>query len=263
MGLPRFDELREAEENNYNASMKRLGDSADLAEDFIDAYEAISRLLHETKDPPDHLHVVSVLFLAARYQLERATLDVLRARITDAFQATRRAVELAAFAAKISRHPHLAEVWLEAAKNETSYDEYRRKFGKDLFPESDNVLSQLGSRYDHGSKQFHGSPFSVGGRASVEQAEGSVEFEFRTFEIDNEDDAEPISSLLWVLDTHFRILKVFARILGDQLGPSITAWNVRENALEAKLDAHREKWRPVVMKRIARNSAADKQEGRL
>jgi hypothetical protein len=257
MKLSRLDELREAEENNYTASLERLGETASLAEDFIDAYEAVGRLLRQTKDPPDHLYVVSVLLLAARYQLERAALDVLRARITDAFQATRRAAELAAFAAKIHRHPHLSEVWLRAAKGETDYEKYRKKFSSDLFPVDDALLNRLGSRYDHGSKQFHGSPFSVGGRASVQAREGSVDFEFRTFEIDNEDDAEPASSFLWVLDTHFGILKVFLRILEAQLGQTIAGWKVRETALEAKLEAHRRKWEPVIRRRIERNLAED------
>ena len=260
MELPRLDELREAEEKNFAASVERLGDTVTLAEDFSDAYEAIARLLRGTDDPPGHLFVVSVLLLAARYQLEKAVLDVLRARISDGFQATRRAAELAAFAAKIHRHPHLADVWLEASKDEASYEKYRKKFSRNLFPEDDELLSRLGSRYDHGSKQFHGSPFSVGGRASVTAKEGSLEFGFRTFEIDSDDDAEPASSFLWVLDTHFGILKVFVRVLEEQLGTAVAGWEARQNVLELKLNAHRTKWEPAIRRRIERNSESDTSE---
>lgn len=252
MDLTRLDELRQAEENNFAASVERLGDTATLAEDFSDAYEAIARLLRDTNDPPAHLFVVTVLFLAARYQLERAVLDVFRARLSDGFQATRRAAEVAAFAAKIHRHPHLADVWLHAAKGEAEYEEYRKKFSKDLWPDDDELLSRLYSRYDHASRQFHGSPFSVGGRASIHTKDKSIEFGFRTFEI-GDDDAEPASSLLWVLDTHFGILKVFVRVLEEQLGSGVAGWAVRETALDAKLGAHRKKWEGAIRRRIADN----------
>lgn len=256
MKLSNLDDLRTAEEANYEVSLQRLGDTASLAEDFAEAYGALSRLMRETKDPKHHVYVISILFLAARYQLERAMLDVLRGRLTDGVQATRRAAELAAFAAKIGRHPHLADVWLEASKDDGAYQRYREKFSKDLFPANDELLKRLGSRYDQGSRQFHGSTFSVGGRASVTASAEGVEFEFKTFEIDDDEPAEPASVFLWILDTHFGILAVFVRVLEEQLGAKLTAWEIRKNALDAKFGAHREKWRPIITARSARNKAA-------
>jgi hypothetical protein len=240
-----YDQLRQNEEDCYKVSLARLGDTATLAEDVSDAYESISQLLVETKYPPEHFRVLIILFFAAQWELERAMLDTFRAKLTDALQPTRRAIELAAFAAKIDRDPPLADVWLEASRDEVSYKGYRKKFANP-FPKDDELLNNLGGRYDLCSKRFHGSLHSMETRAAIERRGRSLAFQFRPFESD--DDAEPAHTLLWILDTHLGILKVFVRVFSKQLGIALKSWEVRETALEAKMDHHWLRWRPVLEK---------------
>lgn len=174
-----MDHARAAEDQNYAASLQRLGDTASLVDDFLDTHIALGELLRRTKDPPGHLHVASLLFLSAMYEFHRACLDTLRGRLSDGVQCTRRAVEAAAFAARIARHPHLAEVWFRASESEEAYERYRRKFsGANLFPDDDELLVRLRSRYDHRSKQYHSSIHSVASRASLKLDEGKLDYRF-------------------------------------------------------------------------------------
>ena len=55
--IPNLEELRSAEENNFQVSLERMGNTASLVHDFSEAYRAISRLLRETRDPAEYLHV--------------------------------------------------------------------------------------------------------------------------------------------------------------------------------------------------------------
>ena len=47
--LPHLDRLRESEDLNFGASVTRLGDTATLIEDFVDAYEAMNNLEKATE----------------------------------------------------------------------------------------------------------------------------------------------------------------------------------------------------------------------
>jgi hypothetical protein len=188
------------------------------------------------------------MFLAARYQFKRAGIDCVRCRLTDCKQATRRAIELAAFAHRIHRHPHLAEVWADASKDDNAYDRYRKKFsGKALFPADHETLQTLSKSYDYCSKHFHGSPFSVGARTTIELGEGGLEFRFREFECSDQDKSEPAATFLWLIDTHLQILDVFAEVFEAQLGDLMRSWRVRATSLRGKLEEHVVKWRDAIV----------------
>jgi len=247
---PTLDRLRLAEENNFEVSVGRLGETASLVEDFADVYQSLCDLLRETTDPPDHLFSISLLYLSTAYQLEKACLECLRGRLTDAVQITRRGVEAAAFAARIARHPHLGELWFRASVTDGTYDEYRQKFGPaKIFPKDDAFLRRLYERWDQASRQSHTSVYSLSRRAGMQLESGRIEFKFNHFEVHDDDEAEPARALLWILDTHRGILQLFHMIFREQLGPEkLRAWEVRLNALEAKFVAHRERWREVILK---------------
>jgi hypothetical protein len=234
----------DADDNNYTVSLERIGDTATLVEDFVAAFEGLCELLRETEDPPKHLHTISILLLSTAYQFEKACLECLRGRLTDGIQITRRSIEAAAFAARIARHPHLAEVWFKASPHDESYDEYRKKFSPSkLFPADDELLQKLQRRWDYASRQIHTSVSSIARRASITLGGQSLEFEFRQFEVVDDDPSEPALSLLWILDTHLGVLLVFQRVFTEQLGELTKAGAVRMNAIDAKMEIHRELWR--------------------
>jgi hypothetical protein len=208
----------------------------------------MNNLLRQTQDPPEHLLAVSLLFLSAAYQLEKGCLECLRGHLTDSFQATRRAIEAAAFGARIARHPHLARLWFEASKDNDTYDDYREKFApKKIFPADDELLARLKARWDHASRVSHSSSYSVARRSSIHLEEDSLGFEFVVFEIDDEDRSEPARTLLFILDTHLGVLRVFESVFSDQLGFRLRSWEVRKNALDAKLAAYKERWRDLIL----------------
>lgn len=245
---PSLTRMREAEENNFQTSLERLGDTASLVEDLLAGYEALFRLLRETEDPPEHLFSVSLLFLSCAYQFEKACLECLRGRLTDSVQITRRAIEAAAFSVRIARHPHLAEVWLKASIEDGTYETYRKKFTAcKLFPAGDPVLERMGRRWDSSSRQSHTSAYSLSRRSSIRLEDDKLEFEFAQFEVEDADHSEPARALLWIMDTHFGVLQLFEGVLTQQLGPSgLSAWQVRKNALDAKFSEHKERWRPLI-----------------
>jgi hypothetical protein len=248
VSLGHLEQLRNAEECNYTASLSRLGQTATLIDDFSDAYRTLNDLLRQSQDPPEHLLAVSILLLSTEYQLEKACLECVRGHLTDSVQITRRAIESAAFAARIARHPHLAPLWFRASTDDGSYDEYKDKFSpKKIFPKDDELLAKLEDRWDHASRVSHSSAYSVARRSSIHLGEGSLEFGFKVFETDDEDRSEPARTLLYILDTHLGILRVFEKVLREQLGDLFKSWEVRRNGLDAKLAAYKELWRDVIL----------------
>lgn len=246
-----LSQFRRAEENNYLASAQRLGETLSLADAFHNTYLHLNDLLRQTKDPPNEIQVASIFLLAAEYELGQALLDSMRGRLTDAGQHNRRAVELAAFAARVKQAPDLAKVWIEASQDEGSYDEYVRLFrGKKIFPDDDELLKQLGERFSHTSKQFHASVYSVANRTKIEVIDDErLEFSFEHFEISEEDPTEPARTFLFTLDTHLKILAVFRRIFAKQLGPRLAEFDREAQALADAFVKERERWRPVVAPR--------------
>ena len=247
--IPNLEELRSAEENNFQVSLERLGNTASLVHDFDEGYRAIGRLLRKTKDPAEYLQAVSVLFLSSEYHLEKACLACLRGDLAGSHQVTRQAIEAAAFSARISRHHHLGELWFEASKDDDTWDEFMEKFSPSkIFPEDDDDLSRLRRRWDAASRRSHTNVYSLADRAGIRIEDGNLEFEFFRFGVRNEDESQPAGTLLWTLDTHFGILKIFERVFAEQLGEdNLRAWEVRRNALGLKLGQHKEIWRERIM----------------
>jgi hypothetical protein len=241
--------FREAEENNFQVSVSRLGNTATLIDDFVDAYQALFRLLRETSDPPEHFLAISLLMLSVAYEFEQACLHCLRGHLTDSMQATRRAIEAGAFAARIARHPHLAVVWSSASVKDDSYDKYREKFAPaKIFDDDDTLLNTLRDRWDSASRQTHTSVYSLARRSKAGHSEDGVYFEFNHFEVDDDDASEPARTFLWTLDTHAVILQLSVSVVAGQLGKArLAAWTVRWTALEAKFGAHREMWRTRII----------------
>jgi hypothetical protein len=91
-----LDEIREAEEANYQTSLKLLGDSVSLVQDLLDLHKAIAVAVPKSKLIMKPEYYVALHFtLAARYHLTIGSLAALRGHITDALRSGRMAIELA------------------------------------------------------------------------------------------------------------------------------------------------------------------------
>ena len=246
--MEEIEKLRAAEDNNYVATRAQIGDSASLVEDLVSLYGLLGALVKDSGVPPrDEVVAASQFLLACRYQLTMGALIALRGHLNDSFYFSRKAIELCAFAARVKNHPHLAMIWLQAWHNAASYDKFREKFspGK-LFPEDHTLLGALYERYDHCSKMVHPSVSSLGGHIEVTQGNSVFEFKFNYFQLKEDDASEPIRTILWTVDTHFGILRVFEEVLADVIAYDPARWNVRRNAVDAKIAVHKSRWLPIL-----------------
>src|SRR6266478_4228780 len=124
-----LDEIREAEEANYQTSLKALGDSVSLVQDLLDLHKVIATTAPKTKLILKAEYYVALHFiLAARYHLTIGSLAALRGHITDALRSGRMAIELAGFAARVTSYPDLAPVWIDANDSDEAYERYSRIF---------------------------------------------------------------------------------------------------------------------------------------
>jgi hypothetical protein len=193
---PEIERIRMAEQHNYRISRDALGDTTELADDCVQLYDSLPKLLtavsSEASDHEFAAHIGALTFYGAcRYQLTMSVLAVLRGHATDAMVFLRRAIELCAFGALVKRHPHKALVWLDAGTGDKAYKIYQEKFGtKSLFPSGDSVLTALWKRYDFCSKMMHGSICSVSRHIKEEGKEDYYNY----FDIEGPEDPNLVAS---------------------------------------------------------------------
>jgi hypothetical protein len=143
-------------------------------------------------------------------------LTCLRGHLSDSLYYLRKAIELCAFAALIKRDPSLAQIWFDAVDDDESYKIYRSEFTqKGLYPNDHILLSLLYERFDFCSKIIHSSTYSIARRFKMEQTEAQITLSLNYFELKNGDRSEPITTLLYILDTHFIILRVFEEVFPE------------------------------------------------
>jgi hypothetical protein len=94
----------------------------------------------------------------------------------------RKAAEACAIAARVQKHPHLADTWSHAVQGEVCYQKFHEKF-KALFPPNDPVLHEVFEFYDHSSKILHGSPLYLGGHVILQRpSPSSLDMDFNAFD---------------------------------------------------------------------------------
>lgn len=245
-----LESIRDAEEDNYRLAVKLLGDTVSLAQEVVDLYRLIRDIAVKSKIVARDEVVTPLHLLAAcEYQFTIGCLAALRGHLTDSHRSSRMAIEQAAFAARIKRHPHLAMVWLNAGQSDQAYADYRKKFsGGKIFPDDHALLRELSDRYDHDSKLGHPSVYSMASQTKVTKTDAGLNIQFHYFQLKNNDPAEPTSTFLWIVDTHFKIVRLFEEILAEAIVHDRAAWDVRCNAVEARLVIHKAKWKKVLGK---------------
>jgi hypothetical protein len=247
--MDELDQVYELEAVNYAEARRVLGDGVGLVQDLIGLYTALTDYLKVSKiGPRDEIVVSSEFLMACRYQLVMGSLSVLRLHLTDSFYYVRKAIEFCAFAGRVKKHPHLAMVWLKAGESAKAYKDYREKFspGK-LFPQDDAVLGQLSQRYDHCCKMTHPSLFSVGFHTRIERTEKIFSMDFNYFDVKPGDPSEPFRAFLWIIDTHFGIVRIFEKVFADALEPVKQNWEEQRNTVDQRIGVFKAKWKPRII----------------
>ncbi len=244
-----IEKLRIADQNNFEVAWRSMGDSGTLVEDLVELYAYLGDLVKRSGVvPSDEIVAGSMFLLACRYQLVVGAITAVRGHLNDSGYFTRKAIELCAFAVRIKNDPTLAMKWLTAWKDGSSYKEFRKEFrSKKLFPMGHELLRQLYDRYDFWSKMVHPSVFSFGGHVEATRGQDVFELEYSYSQLRDADPSEPIRTFLSIVDTHFGILRVFEEILSDVITFDKAGWEVRRNAVDAKLAVHKHKWREVLL----------------
>jgi len=242
-----IEEIRESEEHNYQTSKKLLGDTFSLADDVLDLYRVLADIASTSPLVVRDEHVTALHFLtASQYQLTMSVLAALRGHIMDALRDTRLAIELCAFAARVKRNPGLALVWLNAGTADDAYEAYRKQFKtSNLFPRGQRQLRDLGERYDSAAKLSHPSIYKMAGHTRFTRTATALNIEFHYFQVRRDDPSEPARTFLWVIDTHFKILRVFEDTIAKTIAHDRARWDLRTTTIDAKLDGHKERWRKL------------------
>ena len=240
------------EEKHLAISRQKLGPTAQLVSSTERLYSFLGEVIDAISAPEDlHEMVLSVARcgLACSFRFVMAINSAFRGHLSEAIASTRGAIEQCGFAARIRRHPHLARVWLDAGLDEEHYEKYRTKFGPSkLFPADNVVLTELYSRYDLCSKLSHPSIYSVGGQFKPMMDQGVPTLTFEFFDSKSDDEKEPAATLLWVVDTHYGIIKVLLSTLEDLSGFSDRTRDEELAKFQAHLDYEKKKWEPILLK---------------
>lgn len=240
----------EAEANNFASTTAYLGQTLELIQDFTELYQRLVDTFvlqgtgKITKNEEQQFAAAACLHLVmkSRKDFTLGVLQLLRAYRGMALVLLRGATEACAFAARIIKHPHLGNVWLNAALNGDAYEKYKDKF-TNLFPKDDELLTRLFEFYDRSSKTIHNSIYSLAAHLSYGTEEGKSVIKMNAFDLP--EGYHVVTALYYTLDAHKLILKIFARSLKEHI-KELNVWETRYNAVEAKLDFHREKWKTVV-----------------
>jgi hypothetical protein len=245
-----IEHVAQSEERNYSTSEAVLGDTLSLVQEMVDLYQLVVSLIEKSGVPPKDEIVAGAQFLAAcRYQLVVGALALLRGHVNDSFHFSRKAIELCAFAARVKKHPHMAMIWLQAWRSPDAYNAFREKFspGK-LFPQDHAILGKLYDRYDFASKFIHSSVYSTARHIQVvHETPSSFHLDFDYFQLKETDRSEPAGTFLWIIDTHFGILRVFEGVLDAVINSNRQRWDVSRNYVDSKIGMHKAKWQPILL----------------
>lgn len=246
-----LDEIHDLEERNYLTSKEVLGDSLLLVEDVHGLYRLLTELIFNSGiEPKDEVIAVDYFMLACQYYLTIGMLALLRGHINDSFVLSRKAIELCAFAARVKKNPNLATIWVQAGRQKGSevYKRYRKEFSsKNIFPKDNQKLCELYNRYDICSKLSHPSLYSFIRQIDSKTTDREIRIEFKCFQLSGEDMSEPARTFLWIISTHFLLLRVFEEILGEAINHDRKRWELRINAVEVKINLQRKKWRELIL----------------
>lgn len=235
---------------NYQEARKSLGKDIEIVRLLMLGFDSLNDWLQGLVDPVDERIIVTGVYfiLWCRYHCTMAVTTLLRGHRNDAFAHLRRGVEGAAFAARVRKHPHLAETWLKARRSDEAFKKYKEKFATSrIFPEADPVLSRLREVYESTNPFSHPSLKAFAGHGEVKSKEGGgfeATFKYQQFEAG--DPSDFLRSFLYIVRTNRWILDVFAEVFTEAVRPNETVWGLRLSAFDAAFNSLRDKWKPLV-----------------
>jgi hypothetical protein len=240
-GRPVVEYVRECEEQLYQRTVEQLGEAADIPDLLSGLYNQFSLAFELAESPQQENYLVPMtLIMSCQSLLITATLAAARGHLSDAYQATRRALESCVFARRMAMNPELADVWMEASESATAYKKYRKEFSSDnLWDDSDSMLTMLKLQHDFASKMMHSTVFSMAGH--LKQLDSGMQFSY--FEIDSvESDEEPMFTLVSVWASHFVMIRVFAMFLADIMKPVTNEWETGCKSVQSAFKSHAVQW---------------------
>lgn len=243
---PSVRRLAIEEEKNLQNSLAFLGNTYELLtalERLYDAFPSIIRLPAADPLPEKTIAagVESHLALICRRQLTLGALTLFRGYRGDSQGHLRKAIEACTFSAKMDRHPHLAKVWIEVGKSEEAFEEFRKKFAKDLFPKDDAELSSLYEPHDMCSKAMHSSMYGVGLHFIHPQSKPNMP------SLDVFDVRINLNVFTWfmiMIRTHTVMLTIFERLLAPYMGVHLDEWHEQLERCKARYVQHQVQWQP-------------------
>ena len=248
-------ELLANERSNFEATSKFMGHSFALIKDLETVYEFAVKQIKRiptgtTSDSDLAFHAVLNQFMMSRMLLTQAASAVLKMYQGDALMHLRKAIEMCAFAVRISKHQELGRVWLEAGldpENEmvkTKYRAYRKAFRTELiFPASGEPgLTDLKQKWEICSKPVHGSIFGIAN--FIENAPKAGTGPTIAFFDLPHDSLQ--SMFLYVVTTHLAILKLFAPVIGGYMDDQ-TLWSKELKYASEKASRFLGAWTPNIM----------------
>lgn len=242
-------ELAFEEQRRLDHGLQLLGDTYDLIADMealFDHLPTLCRLPSEAnqRDAALAVELTRTFIWVSRRQLTIGTLSLLRGHRGDSELQLRRAIEYCAFAAKMRTHPHMATLWVDARRNDETFETFRGKFKK-LFPEGDPDLSKLGRDYDRCSKAMHASIYGVAGYFAAHVAAGNQPGTgISVFDV--ETDGALIAFFFLQARCYLAMLRVFGRLLAGCTDGQIVPWTEELTKVEEAFRLRRKQWMPFL-----------------
>jgi hypothetical protein len=237
--------LAAEEQSNLDRHLKLLGDTYGLTTQLESLYDTLPKQCRfpldvATNDAGHAAGLNAHLMFPCRRELTTGLLTLLRGYRIDSLYHLRKAIETCAFAAKISRHPAMSRVWLQAGTSEEGWNKFREKFVK-LFPKDDRELTFLSGAFDEASEAMHGSIYSVAHYLLEKRRTDAVPTS-DVFDIGN--DGVLVAQFIRTIDCHLTILIVFQRILKPYA--SVGAWSNQLDSAKASFGDKHQQWLPLV-----------------
>jgi hypothetical protein len=245
--MSELEEVRIAQESNYQEATRALDGAAALTQDILDLYETLVKLAEEGPAKVRAKEIYALSFLVTcKYELTMASLAIMRGHLLASYSHTRRAMELCALAVRVAEVKDFAELWVNAGNSDADYDRYRNMATTSrLFPKKHPLTGRFRDRYDSTSKLIHPSLYSLAQQAQY--ATGPpLTVRIAYFQLQPDDPTEPLQTFLWTMDTHFGILLAFEQVLKRLVANDPTPWAVRRNGVDGKLGAYKARLRAIV-----------------
>jgi hypothetical protein len=257
-GVPdEVDAVQRMDGENYQEARASLGEDIQSVGVLMLGFDFFNDGLRGLKEAIDERIIVTGVhfILWCRYHCTMAITTLLQGHRNDAFAHLRRGVEGAAFAARVRKHPELAETWLTAGHSDETFKKYKEKFATSkIFPEKDLALSQLRDVYESTNPFSHPSLKALAGHGQVKAIEdGGIEVTFNYHQFEPGDPSDFMRSFLYLIRANRWILDVFADVFPEVVSCNKEVWQLRVNGFDATFDVLREKWRSTILETEVRD----------